>query len=68
MILLTNVSETQKVKGLRFLLASLSPPFSGKAPEFNQARFVWMQFQSELTYTLLECRQELLGFGPVLET
>ncbi len=68
MILPTNVSETQKVKGFRLPFPTLRPPFSGIAPEFDQARLLWMQLQPEFPHSLLHVRQELLGFFPVLKT
>jgi hypothetical protein len=68
MILPTNVSETQKVKGLRLPLPSLGPPFRGIAPEFDQTRLLWMQLQPEFPHPLLQVRQELLGFFPVLKS
>src|SRR5450432_1475153 len=42
MILPTNVSETQKVKGFRLPFPSLRPSFSSITPEFHQTRFLWM--------------------------
>src|SRR6266496_4288809 len=39
MILPTNVSETQKIKGFRLPFPSLRPPLSGIAPEFDQTVF-----------------------------
>src|ERR1700730_8027753 len=68
MILPTNVSETQKVKGLRLPFPSLGPPFRGIAPEFDQTRLLWMQLQPEFPHPLLQVRQELLGFFPVLKS
>src|SRR6266487_4057556 len=40
MILPTDVSETQKVKGFRLPVPTLGPPFSGITPEFNQTRLL----------------------------
>src|SRR6516165_1920154 len=36
----TNVSEAQKVKGFRLPFSPPLPALSGKAPKFNQARFL----------------------------
>ena len=66
-ILPSDVSETQKIEGFRLSFPTLPPPFSGLAPEFNQARLLWMQLPPELPYPLLQIRQELLGFFPVLK-
>src|SRR5271169_5488268 len=67
MILPTNVSETQKIKGFRLPFPTLLPPLSGIAPEFHQARLLWMQLQPELPHPLPQFLQELLGFFPVLK-
>jgi len=67
-ILPTNVSETQKVEGFRLPCPTLPPPFRGIAPKFQQARLLRMQLQPELPHALLQIRQELLGFFPVLES
>src|SRR5215471_2747194 len=40
----TNVSETQKIKGFRLPFSMPFPSLSGKAPKFNQARFLRVQF------------------------
>src|SRR5579871_1960588 len=42
MILPTDVSETQKIKGFRLPFPSLAPPFSSIAPEFDQTRLLRM--------------------------
>src|SRR5271165_6842714 len=67
-ILPTDVSETQKVEGFRLPFPTLAPPFSGITPKFNQARLLRMQLQPELPHSLLQFRQELFGFFPVLES
>src|SRR5262249_40394650 len=36
----TDVGETKKVEGFRPSLSTCVPSFGGKAPEFNQARFL----------------------------
>jgi len=68
MILPTDVSETQKVEGFRLPFPTFPPPFSGIAPKFNQARLLRMQLQPEFPHALLQLRQELFGFFPVLES
>jgi hypothetical protein len=40
----TYVSETQKVKGLRFPFSSFLPPLGGIAPKLYRARLVPVQF------------------------
>jgi hypothetical protein len=67
-ILPTDVSETQKVKGLRFPFPTLGPPLGGIAPELDQTRLLRVQLQSERPHALLQLLQELLGFFPVLKT
>src|ERR1035438_794929 len=67
-ILPTDVSEPQKIKGSRLPSPTLAPPFSGITPKFNQARLLRMQLQPELPHSLLQFRQELFGFFPVLES
>src|ERR1017187_6928930 len=42
MILPTDMSETQKIKGFRLPCPTLLPPFSGITPKFNQTRLLWM--------------------------
>ena len=42
MILPTDVSESQKIKGFRLPFPSLLPPFRGIAPELNQTRLLRM--------------------------
>ena len=52
-ILSTDMSETQKMERFRLPLPTLCPPYSGIAPEFNQARFLRVQLQPELSQPLL---------------
>ena len=54
----TYVGETQKVEGFRLLLFQLLPSFSGIAPEFNQARLLWVQFQPEFPQPFLQLLQK----------
>jgi hypothetical protein len=44
----TDVSETQKVEGLRSSFPMLLPLLGGVPPELNQARLLWMEFQAEV--------------------
>src|ERR1039457_901936 len=64
----TDVSETQKVEGLRFSLATFLPALGGVTPKLNQARFLWMQLQSEFPQPFPQLHQEPLGFFLVLES
>src|SRR5712692_3951906 len=54
----TDVSETEKVEGFRTSLPTQSPSLGGIAPEFNQARFLWVEFQTELRHALLQFQQQ----------
>jgi hypothetical protein len=45
---------SQEIKGFRTSLATLFPSFGGISPEFNQARFHWVQFQAEFPHALLQ--------------
>jgi hypothetical protein len=45
-----HMGETQKIERLRFALASLFPVIGCEAPELNQARFVRVQIQPELSH------------------
>src|ERR1700676_4288013 len=63
----TNVSETQKVEGFRLPFFPLLPSFSGIAPEFNQARLLWVQFQPELPQSFPQLLQKPFCVFPALE-
>src|SRR6202165_1231002 len=63
----TDVSETEKVEGFRTSLSTQSPALGGIAPEFNQARFLRVQFQPEFRHALLQCRQESQGVFAMLK-
>src|SRR5215472_10335 len=60
--------ETQKGECFRF---SLTPPLTipfGESAEFNQPRFLRMQFQTELAQPFPELPAKPLGVRPVLES
>ena len=63
----TNVGETQKTEGFRLPFSTPIPSLSGKAPKFNQARFLRVQFQPELRQPFPQLLQELLCVLPMLE-
>src|SRR4029079_16825457 len=63
----TDVSDTQKIEGLRLPFPPLLPPFSGIAPELQQARVLWVQFQPELPQPFPQLLQEALCFCSMLE-
>src|SRR5215469_17780114 len=63
----TNVGETQKAEGLRVPYSTPLPVLSGKAPEFNQARFLRMQLQPEFRQPFPQLLQELLRVLLVLK-
>src|SRR5215471_12825504 len=63
----TNVGETQKAEGFRLPYSTPLPVLSGKAPEFNQARFLRMQLQPEFRQPFPQLLQELLRVLPVLD-
>jgi hypothetical protein len=50
-----------------FALASPLSVFGCEAPELNQARFIRVQFQPELSQALLPFLKEALGIGSLLE-
>ena len=66
-VLPADVRESQKVERLGLPFSSLFPVLFGKPPELNPARFVWVQFQPELSQPLPKFRQETVCVGPVLE-
>ena len=61
------MGEAKEVE--RFWLAQSTPgsAFGREASEFDQARFVWMQFQAELGEALLKILETAFGIGTVLE-
>ena len=62
MVLPTDVSETQKIKGFRLPFPTLRPPFRGIAPEFNQARLLRIQLQPELPQPFPQVREKPFRF------
>jgi hypothetical protein len=54
--------EAQEVERLRFAAATLSPILLRIAAKLDDARFVGVQFQSELRESLAQLRQEPLCF------
>lgn len=60
--------ETKEVEGLRLAVASLSSIIGGKAAEFDESRFVGMQFQVEAFKSLPEFPMKLLGVAASLES
>src|ERR1700687_3503926 len=63
----TDVSETEKIEGFRTSLATQSPALGGIAPEFNQARLLWVEFQTELHHALLQFQQKQRGVFSMLK-
>src|SRR6266849_625962 len=63
----TDVSETEKVEGFRTSRATQSPALGGIPPELNQARFLWVEFQTELRHALLQFQQEPCGVFSMLK-
>ena len=63
-----HVRKTKEVEGLRLAVASLSSIIGGKAAEFDESRFVGMQFQVEAFTSLPEFLMKLLGVAAFLES
>ena len=61
----TEVSETQKRKGLRFSLSPLLPVPGGEPSEFDQSCLVRMQLQTELCQPFSKLSKEPLCLRPV---
>src|SRR5262245_46459643 len=59
--------EAQKVEALGLAQPPLLPPLSCEAAELDQARLVWVHFQSEVGKALPQCLQELLSFLTLFE-
>jgi hypothetical protein len=66
-VLPADVRESQKIERFGFPFSSLYPVQLGKSPELNPARFVWVQFQPELSQPFPEIDQETVCVGPILE-
>jgi hypothetical protein len=65
--LATAVREAQKVEGLGFPLATRFSLLDRKAAKLNHARFLGMQFQSELGEALRQFMVKLFGILLVLK-
>src|ERR1700683_202100 len=63
-----HVGESQKIKRLRFVLASPLPVFGCMAPELNQARLVRVQLQPELPHTLFPFGKKSLRVRTIFES
>jgi hypothetical protein len=61
------VRESQEIERFGFPFSSLLPVLFGKSPELNPARFVWVQFQPELSQPFPKLFQEAICIGPRLE-
>ena len=62
-----DVGETEKVEGLRTSFTTRFPSFGGKAPEFDQARFLRVELQSESRHAFLQFPQHSHRIFSVLE-
>jgi hypothetical protein len=63
-----DMRKTQKIKCVRFALTALLSIRGCMAPELDQARLIWMQFQPELVQTFLPFLEETLGVISVFES
>jgi hypothetical protein len=59
-VLPADVRESQKIERFGLPFSSLFPVLFGKSPELNPARFVWVQFQSELSQAFPKLVQETI--------
>jgi hypothetical protein len=59
--LAADVDKTEKGERLRFPLSALPPSLGRISTEFQQTRFLGIQFQAELLHTLLQFFPELFG-------
>src|SRR5579862_9261817 len=64
----TEVREPEERECFRLSLPSLPSTGRGKAPEFDQSRFLRMNLQSELCQPLLKVSQKSFGVRPVLKS
>jgi hypothetical protein len=55
-VLSADMRKAQEIECLRLTFSSSSPVLFGEPPEFDPARLVWVEFQSEL----LQPRSEIL--------
>jgi hypothetical protein len=65
--LTAEVSETQKIKRVRFALTPATPTGNGKTAELNQAGFIGMKRQTELHQADSKIRQEAFRITSMLE-
>ena len=59
-VLPADVREAKEIERLRFAFPSLFPVSFGKSPEFDQTRFVWMEFQPKLPQPLPKTLQKTI--------
>jgi hypothetical protein len=64
----TDVSEAQKVEGLRSAFPALLSVAGGEPPKLDQSRFVGVQSQTESGETFPKLLQEPFGLAAMLET
>jgi hypothetical protein len=57
-VLPADMRESQKIERFGLPFSSLFPVLFGKSPELNPARFIWVQFQPELSQAVPETRSE----------
>ena len=67
-VLPADMREAKKVEGLRFAFPSSFPVLFGIPPELDQARLVWMKFQSKLPQPCPEILQKPIRVCLILET
>src|SRR6266487_615471 len=60
--------KREKIESLRLPFPSLLPPLSGIAPELNQARLIWVQFQPELPQPFPQLLQKPICIFPILKS
>lgn len=67
-LLRTDVREAEEIERLRLPQATSLPSFGGVCAEFEQSRFLGVQFQTKLRESLREIRPESLGIRLDLES
>src|SRR5436305_11777493 len=67
-VLRAPMCEPEERKRFRFALPMLGSPLCGKLAEFDDPRFVRVQFQSELLQSLTEVSAEPFRILPMLES
>jgi hypothetical protein len=60
--------EAQEIERVWLTSSLLSPVALGVEAKLNPARFIWVQFQPELSEPFLQIHQETVGIRPMLET